>query len=282
MICYTRNFEDVILQRVFADIAKGYYLDVGASRPVNDNNTFALYQKGWRGVAIEPQPDYKQDWQQTRPEDVFLNIAAGSQPGQLTLQLYDHARQLSSGSPETLAHHWQCGGVKPSRNIDVPVLTLDAVIANYLLDKPLHLLSIDVEGMEHEVLKGLDLRTHRPWVVVLEATLPGTQISAHQAWEPDLLASDYLLVHFDGCNRFYLAHEQRHLLELFALPPNVWDGFVMAEQMVLQEQVKQLQAQLVNLQSILSRTNLLSKPRDTQYALSNPTVYTYTEPQRFN
>ncbi len=252
MFCYTRNFEDVILQRVFADVEEGHYIDVGASAPVNDSNTFALYQKGWYGVAIEPLPYYRQAWQHARPKDLFLQAAAGSEVGQLTLQVYDHVRQISSGCPETVAH-WSRHGENPTQSLDVPVVILNQVIAEHWADKPLHLICIDVEGMEHEVLKGLDLSRHRPWVVVVEATLPGCDVPSHQVWEPYLLGSGYLMVYFDGANRFYLANEHRNLLGRFALPPNVWDGIVMAKQMELQLQVDQLKSQVAHLQRQLEQ-----------------------------
>lgn len=245
MICYTRNFEDVILQRVFSDLAQGHYLDVGASMPTNDSNTFALYQKSWRGVAIEPLP-YQHLWQQDRPEDILLNAAIGEQTGTLTLHIFDEIEQISSGSREVL-QHWQAGGWLPSRSIEVPVLTLNQVIAEYLPNRPLHLLSIDVEGMEHQVLKGLDITIHRPWVIVLEATFPGCTIPNHQDWEPYLLSADYLMAYFDGVNRFYLAREQSDLLKHFKLPPNVWDGFVMAKQIELDAEVARLNNQIIEL-----------------------------------
>jgi FkbM family methyltransferase len=246
MICYTRNFEDVILQRVFSDVAQGCYLDAGASIPINDSNTYALYQKGWRGVAIEPLPYYQGQWKLNRPEDVWLNAAVGAETGQLTLQIYGKARQISSGSIENITHLQQ-NGIYPDHNIQIPMLTLNQVIAEHVPDRPLHLISIDVEGMEYEVLKGLDLQTHRPWIIVLEATFPGTAIPSHQAWEPYLLEAGYLMAYFDGVNRFYLAQEQGHLLERFSLPPNVWDDFQMAKQLELEAQVTKLKAQLTNL-----------------------------------
>jgi FkbM family methyltransferase len=247
MICYARNFEDVILQRVFADIAQGCFLDVGASMPISDSNTYALYQKGWRGVAMEPLP-CGEFWREARPEDVFLNAAVGERAGNLTLQVYDQARQISSGAPDVAAH-WQRHGVLPSGSITVPMLTLDQVIAEHLPGRALHLLCIDVEGMEYQVLKGLDLRTHRPRVVVVEATVPGTSEPAHQAWESLLLDAGYLMCYFDGLNRFYLAREHGDLRGLFALPPNVWDDFVMASQIELQAEIVRLNARLDSLQA---------------------------------
>ena len=77
MICYARNFEDVILQRVFAKVSQGCYLDVGASIPIVDSNTFALYEKGWRGVAMEPLP-YRQQWEQARRERPDVGEARGT------------------------------------------------------------------------------------------------------------------------------------------------------------------------------------------------------------
>ena len=247
MICYAQNFEDVILQRVFADVPDGCFLDVGASMPIGGSNTYALYQKGWRGVAIEPLP-YQEFWREARPEDVFLNVAVGEKPGSLTLQVYDHTQQISTGVPET-ASHWERNGMKPSRSVEVPMMTLDQVIAEYLPDLPLHLLCIDVEGMEHQVLKGLDLNTHRPWVVVLEATVPGCAVPMHQAWEPLLLTAGYLMSYFDGLNRFYLAQEHRDLQGLLALPPNVWDGFVTAREIEMRGEIERLKAQIAQMQA---------------------------------
>src|SRR5688500_14051812 len=44
MICYTRSFEDVMLQRVLRDVEQGCYLDIGACAPIMDSNTFAFYE----------------------------------------------------------------------------------------------------------------------------------------------------------------------------------------------------------------------------------------------
>ena len=149
--------------------------------PVEDSNTFALYRKGWRGVAMEPLP-YQQPWQQSRPEDVFLNAAIGEETGYLTLQVYDETQQISSGSHITV-EDWRKYGFQPTRSIEVPMFTLDHVIAKHAAGRTLHLLCIDVEGMEHQVLKGLNLNVHRLWVILLEATVPGSPVPAHQEFE---------------------------------------------------------------------------------------------------
>jgi len=238
-ICYTRNFEDVILQRVFANIPEGCYVDVGASAPVIDSNTYALYTQGWRGICIDPMR--VADWAAARPGDVFIAAALGASPGETTFHVYESTLQISTASPETREHWAVRGGIDPSRSVNVPVRTLDDVLDEHLAGRTLHLVSIDVEGMEEDVLRGFDLQRHRPWLILLEAVKPGTAEPNHGAWEPVLLNNGYRMVYFDGVNRFYLAEEQLCLQRSFRLPPNVWDNFIPFRQLQLERRVQELE-----------------------------------------
>lgn len=250
MISYASNLEDVMIQRVFSDIQEGCFVDVGASNPIFCSLTYALYEKGWRGVAMEPQEGAMEAWEQARPEDVLLKAGAGSQDGELTLYVYAQAGQISSMSPETRAH-WESHNMRPTSETKVPIMTLNRVIETHLPDKPIHFMSIDVEGMEIDVLRGLNLEKHRPWLIVLEATLPGSPIPAYQEWEPYLLNHRYMVVYFDGVNRYYLAEEHLDLRERFSIPPNVWDNYMPFAQLQLQQKVDQLNEELAVLQKQL-------------------------------
>lgn len=250
MISYSRNFEDVILQRVLADVENGCYVDVGAAHPVLDSNTFALYEKGWRGIAVEPLA-YGEYWNEERIEDVFVSCALGAKPGETTFHIYRDALQISTGSSATVGH-WRGGGKAPDEAITVPVVTLDSLLDEHLGGRALHLLAIDVEGMEKDVLEGLDLRKYRPWVVVVEATRPGTPVPDHEGWEPILLAAGYSMVYRDGLNRFYLSAEHPELRERFALPPNVFDEYVLARDRDLQKKCDELEAQVKSLTAKLA------------------------------
>lgn len=250
MISYSQNFEDVILQRVFADVQAGCFVDVGACNPVNDNNTIALYQKGWRGVCIDPLGSLEV-WQSTRPQDIFVNVAIGANAGETTFHIFEKYLQICTTSPETV-EHWARHGVHPERSQTVPMLTLDMVIEQHLKDRPLHLLAIDVEGMEREVLQGVTLARHQPWVVVIEATVPGTRDPSHAAWAPLLLDAGYSMVYFDGLNQFYLAAAHPELAERFTLPPNRWDRFTMAKEVEQQRRIASLEQTVADLQAQLA------------------------------
>ena len=229
MKCYTRNFEDVMIQRVFARVEKGTYVDVGASVPVPDSNTYALYEKGWTGIAIEPLTLYNDQWKEYRPKDTLINAAASDKEGETTIYIYDKATQVSTCDVKN-KDHWKQNNITHDRTEVVKTVTLDNVLGQYLLNKPIHLMSIDAEGMEGSVLAGLNLLLYRPWLMVIEATVPGTPYPSHQQWEPMILNAGYLMVYFDGTNRFYLSAEQRNLISAFATPPNSWDQFQMAIQ----------------------------------------------------
>ena len=88
------------------------------------------------------------------------------------------------------------------------------------------MVKIDVEGMEHDVIRGADLEAHRPWVLVIEATKPNTVEDSSQEWEPLVLAAGYRIVLFDGLNRFYVRDDLDDVAELLGSPANVFDRWV--------------------------------------------------------
>ena len=53
-----RTMKTSFCRRAFKDIEGGTYVDVGAADPVDDSVTAAFYQRGWRGLNIEPVPSF--------------------------------------------------------------------------------------------------------------------------------------------------------------------------------------------------------------------------------
>jgi hypothetical protein len=113
-----------------------------------------------------------------------------------------------------------------SLEVQVECLPLQEVWDQYS-DGPIHFLKIDVEGYEEEVLKSLDLKKSRPWVIVLEAAdihgrLPDPSKSFLQ-----LGKNGYEFVYTDALNFFYISLEKlEELKPHFQQPPNIFDGFV--------------------------------------------------------
>ena len=107
---------------------------------------------------------------------------------------------------------------------EVPMRRLDDMLtAEGFGDRDIHFLKVDVEGFEREVLLGIDLKVWRPWIVLVEATLPNSTEQAHHEWEPLLLDAGYTFCMFDGLNRFYASPEHPEFVPVLGYPACVFD-----------------------------------------------------------
>lgn len=226
-ISYAQNYEDVILLRALRNVENGFYIDVGAQHPRNDSVTKAFYDRGWHGINIEPVAGWHRLLVEHRPRDINLCLAAGAAEG--TVELFEvEGSGLSTTSAAYARRHGELGfHVHAPRQ--VPLRRLDAICAEHRVAQ-VHFLKVDAEGAEAEVLRGIDLQAVRPWVVLVEAREPNSQVSNYGDWEPLLTGNGYRFVYDDGLNRFYLADEHAGLAPALALPPNILDGFVRREQ----------------------------------------------------
>ena len=222
-VSYAQNFEDVMLWRALKHVEKGFYIDVGAWSPDTDSVTRAFYQRGWHGINIEPNPKFYKQLCDKRPLDTNLQVAISDSCGSTEIHLVSNPG-LSTLDQAIAAQHREAGW--DSISLTVNVTTLNETWNEYIsTEQPVHFLKIDVEGYETQALNGLDLQRLRPWIIVIESTLPMSPIESFNAWEGMLLSNKYLFAYADGLNRFYVAAEQRNLLSTFKYPPNVFDNF---------------------------------------------------------
>lgn len=222
-ISYSQNSEDVLLWRALGHVANGFYIDVGANDPEEHSVTRAFYDAGWRGISIEPLPSFHQAFLEQRPRDVNLALAAGATNGELTL--YDTPQVRGWASPEQSVAELHRAEGHEVVELTVPVRTLASVCEEHV-QGDIHFLKIDVEGFEGEVLKGMDFARWRPWVLVIEATLPNSRETNHASWEHLVTSQRYRFVWFDGLNRYYVAEEHAELLPHFGIQPNVFDDYI--------------------------------------------------------
>lgn len=215
-----------MLWRALGHVRDGYFIDVGAAWPVQDSVTRLFKDHGWRGINIEPNPDLHRLLVEDRPDDVNLAVAVADEHSTLVMDIVT-ATGLSTLSPEI-------GGKYRSEGRDVGSVTVEVVTLAELwrehvpADRSVQFLKVDVEGFESQVLAGADWEHHRPWVVLVEATRPTSQVESHDMWEPSLVAAGYVFAYADGINRFYVAAEHPELMDSFRFPPNVFDGFILA------------------------------------------------------
>ncbi len=223
-VSYAQNYEDVMLWRALRDVENGFYIDVGAADPDELSVTGAFYRRGWHGINIEPEPVYAAKLKAARPRDLNLQLALGATPGRAVLQRMA-GTGLSTMDVGIAAQHARAGFAE-AEPLEVEVATLAAICDQHAPDT-IHFLKIDVEGAEREVLLGADLRRHRPWIILVEATRPSSPERTSDKFEDLLLNAGYRECWFDGLNTWYLAEEHEGRLRgCFVVPPNVFDDFV--------------------------------------------------------
>ena len=231
-ISFAQNGEDVRIWRAFQQSggqSGRVYVDVGANEPRHLSITASLHDEGWRGLLIEADPVLAADLRVHRPGDTVIECAAAAGPGSLTFYRVPGTGlgTLDAAEAETA----RARGFDVEQ-IEVPTRALDDILNEHELPE-IHAMTIDVEGAEAIVLQGLSLTRHRPWVLCIEAVLPGTTTPSHSEWEPALLAHDYTFVVFDGVNRWYVANEHADLADALAIPVNAIDmgehGWVTAD-----------------------------------------------------
>ncbi len=205
---YSAHIEDYILRNLLP-YAKGTYVDVGAYDPVQESNTYIFYERGWNGLAIEPQPAYATRFRATRPRDTVVECAVSDATQTETMRLWWGASSLSSDwpIPEKLPDG------KPVGRLQVQVRRLDHI----LLDHPqfqgdCDLCSIDVEGYEFRALRSIDFSVFMPKVFVIESVEWGSLSRTYRRWEHLLAARGYVLVADNYVNRFYVRNDCTEIL----------------------------------------------------------------------
>jgi FkbM family methyltransferase len=261
-ISYAQNYEDVMLWRALKNIENGFYIDVGAAWPDEDSVTKAFYDRGWRGINIEPNPSHYASLKIQRPRDINLKVAAGDKADTMSMNFLGESGL--STLIEEIANQHQASGWKITQKT-VTVQTLQSICESYIsAGQVIHFLKIDVEGFEAEVLRGHDWIKYRPWIVLVEATSPMTQRESYEAWEPILKKADYIFAYADGLNRYYVSQEKAtDFLKVLQYPPNVFDSYIRIQQhesaqkeqralegvLAIQSQADQLHQQLAHAQT---------------------------------
>jgi FkbM family methyltransferase len=223
-ISYAQNFEDVMLWRALKHVEQGFYVDIGAQHPVTDSVSLVFYEHGWKGVHIEPSPRYAGLLREHRPDEVVIQAAIGTKSEELTF--YEIPETGLSTADEAIARRHQNDGFSV-RNIVVPSLTLDEALAPFA-GREIHWLKIDVEGYERQVIEGWETKSIKPWIVMIESTLPLSQTMSNEEWEPMVLSKGYQFAYFDGLNRFFVSSDHPELMDAFKSGPNVFDDFALS------------------------------------------------------
>lgn len=219
-ISYAQNREDYIIEGFFPDIKGGFYVDVGANDPTEDSVTKIFYQKGWRGINIEPVEEKIKLLKKHRPKDINIGVGVADKTGELSFREYIGAG-MSTFSESLKDAYKEDKNPNLTKFIDiiVPVETLaDVFKKNLPSQQTIHYMKVDVEGFEYEALTGNNWARYRPELLCIEAE------HVKKDWRPLLKENRYSQVFFDGLNEYYLREESIHRVKLFSYPEAMLSG----------------------------------------------------------
>ena len=150
---------------------QGFFIEAGAHDGFFESNTYYLEKiKGWSGLLVEPVPELYLECRRQRPKAQVVNCALVS---------FDHpdshleminADTMSFVKRETQFQNQRLAMAKTwvkTKEITVPARTLTSIL-DELEVSTVDFLSLDVEGYELTVLKGLDFTKYRPKFILIE------------------------------------------------------------------------------------------------------------------
>ncbi len=169
MQSYSQSGEDIIVSRALnkMGIRNPLYLDIGANDPVKLNNTFLLYKKGGSGVLIEPDPILCSKIKQKRRRDAVLNVGVSGQGcGEADFFILDN-NYLNTFSRAEAERIQEYGKHKVLEKRRIKLIDVNTIISENFDECP-HFISLDVEGLDFEIISSLDFNQHRPAALCVE------------------------------------------------------------------------------------------------------------------
>ena len=130
------------------------YIDIGAHHPYRFSNTAIFYNRGCKGINIEPDPELFKEFTKERVRDVNLNIGIGDTEGDLSFYKLS-ASALNTFVKDEANRLCEKFGYSIKEVLPIPVKKLDSVLSAYFNGKFPDFLTIDVEGGDEVILSGI-------------------------------------------------------------------------------------------------------------------------------
>jgi len=165
---WSQEGEDMVLRRIYENKKSGFYVDVGAHHPKRFSNTYFFYRRGWKGINVDAMPGSMDLFKRWRSRDINLELGVAQQEGVLNYYIFNEP--ALNGFSAKLSEERQLAEneyfIKEVR--EIKVRPLHKILRANLKDQIIDFLSVDVEGLDLDVLKSNDWNKYRPKFVLAE------------------------------------------------------------------------------------------------------------------
>jgi len=176
---YSQEGEDMVLRSFYEGKKnyKGFYIDIGAHHPYRYSNTNFFYKNGWRGINIEPTPRAIKAFNIFRRKDVNLNIGISDKSGKMLFYCFNEPALNGFSKEVSEERNKSSDKYKIINEIEVEVHPLSYVLDKYLPEnKQIDFFSIDVEGLDLQVLQSNNWEKYRPAYILVEDSINFTTL----------------------------------------------------------------------------------------------------------
>ena len=164
---YSISSVDLIIDRMYANLNNGIYLDVGCNHPIKFNNTYLLHKRGWSGINIDLDSRSIKEFQKFRPKDYNVQKIVSSNEEMKEIYIYHEKSAVNTLSKELVDYR----KTKPRKTLKGRSSTLNKIIEESpFKSKKINLISIDIENHEYEALRNFNFEKYKVDAIITECT----------------------------------------------------------------------------------------------------------------
>lgn len=147
---------------------EGFFVDIGAHNGLMISNSYLFEQIGWKGICVEANPNIFANLERNRKCDVY-NLAVFSKNIGITRMAISKNSGLNTLEINlTEAHKRRMEKGGEISYVEVQTATFNEIMAKYPEVSHIDFMSLDVEGGELEVLKGIDFDKYTFGCIAIE------------------------------------------------------------------------------------------------------------------
>jgi FkbM family methyltransferase len=223
---YSQKNEDVVVSRIFGKIER--FVDIGANNGITGSNTLKFALQGAQGLCFEPVVEvfqYLQKLYSFNFKVKCLNVGISDIDGYLDIRI-DGALSAILETEDSI--NKVC--LKDYYSEDARISKIEVHPFNYYQEQfpefcQIDLLSIDVEGHELNVIKGINFNKVDIKCIILETL--GGKTSNYEKIATILIDNNLLPVLTNSLNTIFIHKEFLGLKEIYTIPSTFQDYYLL-------------------------------------------------------
>ncbi len=164
---YSQWGEDLMIKNFFQNKKKGFYLDIGCFHPYMYSNTCLLFKEGWSGVNIDINQTSIDLFNIVRPNDINLCTTINENKKEFTMY-YDDPFSPVNTLDKIFYKSLKKSFFKNKKTLLIQSKTMKEIIEISKIENEIDFINIDVEGLDYEILRQIDLLKFKVKLISIE------------------------------------------------------------------------------------------------------------------